>query len=78
MGRLGNWLRFLRSHTLAHKPVQHRPQLEALEERLAPASAGFTVREDTGMLDWNARFAQGKAFAWVRRGAYMRIAVARR
>jgi methyltransferase (TIGR00027 family) len=34
----------------------------------------FVVREDSGMLDWNARFAQGKAK--VDRGSYMRIAVA--
>jgi O-methyltransferase involved in polyketide biosynthesis len=34
----------------------------------------FVVREDSGMLDWNARFAQGKAK--VDRASYMRIAVA--
>jgi methyltransferase (TIGR00027 family) len=38
-------------------------------------SAGFVVRDDTGMADWNARFAQGRAR--VERGAYMRVAVAR-
>ena len=37
-------------------------------------SAGFTVLEDSGMSDWNARFAQGRAT--VDRGYYMRIAVA--
>jgi methyltransferase (TIGR00027 family) len=37
--------------------------------------AGFAVREDTGMADWNARFAGGEAKT--ERGAYMRIAVAR-
>jgi hypothetical protein len=37
-------------------------------------SAGFEVREDSGMMDWNERFAQGKAK--VERAAYMRIAVA--
>ena len=37
-------------------------------------AAGFTPREDTGMADWNARFAGGTATA--RRGWYMRIAVA--
>ena len=34
--------------------------------------AGFTVSEDTGMPDWNARFAQGQAK--VERAPYMRIA----
>jgi methyltransferase (TIGR00027 family) len=37
-------------------------------------SAGFVVGEDTGMLDWNTRFARGEAK--VERGSYMRIAVA--
>jgi len=35
-------------------------------------AAGFTVSEDTGMADWNARFAQGQAK--VERAPYMRIA----
>jgi hypothetical protein len=39
-------------------------------------SAGLVVREDTGMADWNQRFAQGHAK--VERGAYMRIAIARK
>jgi methyltransferase (TIGR00027 family) len=38
-------------------------------------TAGFVVREDSGMAGWNERFAQGKAR--VERGAYMRIAIAR-
>lgn len=38
-------------------------------------SAGFVVRDDSGMLDWNEGFARGEAS--VVRGAYMRIAVAR-
>jgi methyltransferase (TIGR00027 family) len=38
-------------------------------------SAGFTLRGDSGMADWNDRFAQGRAK--VERGAYMRIAIAR-
>ena len=38
-------------------------------------SVGFAVREDSGMADWNDRFAQGKAK--VDRGSYMRIAIAR-
>ena len=37
-------------------------------------SAGWTVREDSGMSDWNVRFAQGEAK--VERAAYMRIAIA--
>ena len=39
-------------------------------------AAGFVVREDSGMGDWNARFAQNKAK--VDRASYMRVAVARR
>ena len=39
-------------------------------------TAGFAVREDTGMLDWNQRFAQSQAR--VRRAWYMRVAVAGR
>ena len=38
-------------------------------------SAGFIVREDSGMDDWNRRFARGKAK--VERGFYMRIAIVR-
>jgi hypothetical protein len=38
-------------------------------------SVGFVVREDSGMADWNDRFAQGGAK--VERGTYMRIAIAR-
>ena len=38
-------------------------------------SVGLVVREDSGMADWNDRFAQGKAK--VERAAYMRIAIAR-
>jgi methyltransferase (TIGR00027 family) len=37
-------------------------------------SVGFRVREDTGMLDWNNRFANG--VAKIARGFYMRVAVA--
>jgi methyltransferase (TIGR00027 family) len=39
-------------------------------------SAGFTVLQDSGLLDWNDRFA--KSEARVQRGAYMRIVVARK
>ncbi len=54
------------------------PQISAWtrEEMAADLrSAGFVVREDSGMADWNDRFAQrsGK----VERGSYMRIAIAR-
>ena len=38
-------------------------------------AAGFHVRDDSGMADWNDRFAQGSAR--VGRGSYMRIAIAR-
>ena len=38
-------------------------------------SAGFVVGEDSGMTDWNDRFANGRAR--VERASYMRIAVAR-
>ena len=37
-------------------------------------SVGLEVREDSGMADWNARFAQDRAK--VERAAYMRIAIA--
>ena len=37
-------------------------------------SVGLVVREDSGMADWNDRFAQGNAK--VERAAYMRIAIA--
>ena len=40
------------------------------------ASVGFVVREDSGMADWNVRFAQGKAK--VERASYMRIVVGRK
>jgi methyltransferase (TIGR00027 family) len=39
-------------------------------------SVGFAVRDDSGMLDWNDRFA--KSEARVERGAYMRVVVARK
>jgi O-methyltransferase involved in polyketide biosynthesis len=54
------------------------PQISAWtrEEMAADLrSVGFVVREDSEMIDWNNRFAQGKAK--VERGYYMRIAVAR-
>ena len=54
------------------------PQISAWtrEEMAADLrSVGFVVREDSGMADWNDRFAQGAAK--VERGSYMRIAVAR-
>ena len=40
------------------------------------ASVGFVVREDSGMADWNVRFAQGKAR--VERALYMRIVIGRK
>jgi methyltransferase (TIGR00027 family) len=53
------------------------PQISAWtrEEMAADLrSAGFVVREDSGMTDWNARFAQGEAK--IERASYMRIAIA--
>jgi methyltransferase (TIGR00027 family) len=53
------------------------PQISAWthEEMAADLrSVGFAVREDSGMVDWNARFAQGKAK--IERASYMRIAIA--
>ena len=38
-------------------------------------SVGFVVQEDSGMADWNARFAGGGR-AKVERGSYMRITIA--
>jgi methyltransferase (TIGR00027 family) len=55
------------------------PQISAWspEEMAADLrAAGFTVREDSSIADWNVRFAQGKAK--VERGFYMRIAIARK
>jgi len=54
------------------------PQISAWtpEEMAADLRAvGFVIREDTGMADWNHRFAAGKAR--VERASYMRIAIAR-
>jgi len=39
-------------------------------------AAGFAVREDSGMADWNERFAGRRGR--VERGSYMRVAVARK
>ena len=53
------------------------PQISAWtpEEMAADLrSAGFTVREDSGMTDWNRQFANGQAR--VERSLYMRIVVA--
>ena len=53
------------------------PQISAWtpEEMAADLrSAGFVVREDSGMVDWNKRFAQGRGK--IERAAYMRIAIA--
>ena len=54
------------------------PQVSAwTQEEMAAdlRSVGFIVREDSGLLDWNTRFAHGQAK--VDRGFYMRIVVAR-
>lgn len=54
------------------------PQISAWtpEEMAADLrSVGYVVREDSGMADWNTRFAQG--LAKVERGSYMRIAISR-
>jgi methyltransferase (TIGR00027 family) len=39
-------------------------------------SAGFEVREDSGMIDWNERFAQRQGR--IERGSHMRVVVARK
>jgi methyltransferase (TIGR00027 family) len=39
-------------------------------------AAGFAVREDSGMAEWNERFAQRRAR--VERGSHMRVAIARK
>jgi hypothetical protein len=39
-------------------------------------SVGFAVREDSGMTDWNERFARGRGK--IERASYMRIAIARK
>jgi methyltransferase (TIGR00027 family) len=54
------------------------PQISAWtpEEMAADLQpVGFIVREDSGMADWNERFARREAR--VERGSYMRIAIAR-
>jgi methyltransferase (TIGR00027 family) len=53
------------------------PQISAWsrEEMAADLrSVGFVVRDDSGMIDWNDRIAQGKAK--IQRGYYMRVAIA--
>jgi methyltransferase (TIGR00027 family) len=55
------------------------PQISAWtrEEMAADlGSVGFVVHEDSGMMDWNERFARGSGK--VERASYMRIAIARR
>jgi methyltransferase (TIGR00027 family) len=55
------------------------PQISAWTQEQMAADmrpVGFVVREDSGMAEWNARFALGKAR--VERASYMRIAIARR
>jgi methyltransferase (TIGR00027 family) len=55
------------------------PQISAWtpEEMAADLRAvGFVVREDSGMTEWNERFAQRSAR--VERGFYMRVAIARK
>jgi methyltransferase (TIGR00027 family) len=55
------------------------PQISAWsrEEMAAELrSAGFTVADDSGMMDWNERFAGGEAK--VERATYMRVATARK
>lgn len=46
------------------------------EMALDLSSAGFAVREDSGIAEWNNQFAQGEAT--VDRAPYMRIATAER
>ncbi len=53
------------------------PQISSWTEAEMAAdlrAAGFTVSDDSGMTDWNLRFAAGSAK--VQRGFYMRVAVA--
>jgi methyltransferase (TIGR00027 family) len=55
------------------------PQISAWsQEQMAAelSSAGFVVREDSGMADWNARFAESRAK--IDRALYMRIVIARK
>jgi O-methyltransferase involved in polyketide biosynthesis len=55
------------------------PQISAWTEAEMAAdllSAGFMVREDSGMADWNDQFAEGRGN--VERGHYMRVATANR
>jgi hypothetical protein len=55
------------------------PQISAWtrEEMAADLlSAGYVVRDDSGMTDWNDRFARAEGN--VGRGAYMRVAIAQK
>lgn len=73
-------------HTVRHRFIEHlilrligEPQISywTLEEMAAElGSVGMRVVDDSGMVDWNNRFAQGKSKV-AARSAYMRIAVAR-
>ena len=75
----------LNYHTLLRRFVARlifkligEPQVSAwTQEEMAAdlRSVGFIVREDSGMIDWNKRFAHGKAK--IDRGFYMRLVVAR-
>lgn len=54
------------------------PQISAWTPEAMAAdlkTAGFAVLEDSGMTDWNDRFAHGEGK--IQRGAYMRIVIAR-
>jgi hypothetical protein len=51
--------------------MQRSATLSSVERR----SSSYSAQDDSGMMDWNNRFAQGQAK--VERGSYMRIAVAR-
>jgi len=84
-GRSASGSTLIVNYHAAHRPLFARlmfrligePQISAWTPNEMAAdlrAVGYLVREDTGMLDWNDRFAQGQAR--VERSAYMRLATA--
>ena len=65
------WLARLMFRLIGEPQISAWTPAEMAEEMKA---AGFAVRADSGMLDWNARYASGQAR--VERGHYMRVVVA--
>ena len=65
------WLSKIMLRLIGEPQIGDRTREEMAQDL---GSAGFSVREDTGMADWNARFAAGTAS--VEKASYMRVAIA--